>query len=99
MSTPQRYKLSTGTAALILNPSGLRHAPVILPPGTETQYPLNKKVGGPQSQSGRSGRNCLAPTGTRNPDRPGHSLIATTTTLFQLQYLLIFQPKCGLKKR
>jgi hypothetical protein len=32
------------------------HAPVALPPGKEpTQYPLDRRLGGPQSRSGRDG--------------------------------------------
>jgi len=34
--------------------SGQLHAPAALPPGTEP-YPLDRRLGGPQSHSGRGG--------------------------------------------
>jgi hypothetical protein len=33
--------------------SGQLHAPAALPPGKEPWYPLDKRLGGPQSPSGR----------------------------------------------
>jgi hypothetical protein len=36
--------------------SGQLHAPAALPPGKETQYPLDRRLSGPQSQSGRCGK-------------------------------------------
>jgi hypothetical protein len=47
------------------------HAPTSLSPG-KNQYPLYKRLGGPQSQSGRV-RKILPPTGIRFPDRPARS--------------------------
>jgi hypothetical protein len=35
--------------------SGQLHAPTALPPGKEPPYPLDKRLGGPQSRSGRYG--------------------------------------------
>jgi hypothetical protein len=35
--------------------SGQLHAPAALPPGKDTRYPLDRRLGGPQSQSGRGG--------------------------------------------
>jgi hypothetical protein len=37
--------------------SGQLHAPASLPPGKSSRYPLDKRVGGPQSRSGRRGEN------------------------------------------
>jgi hypothetical protein len=35
--------------------SDQHHAPAALPPGKEPQYPLDRRLGGPQSQSGHGG--------------------------------------------
>jgi hypothetical protein len=35
--------------------SGQLHAPAALPPGKELRYPLDRRLGGPQSRSGRRG--------------------------------------------
>jgi hypothetical protein len=35
--------------------SGQLHAPATLPPGKEPWYPLDRKLGGPQSCSGHGG--------------------------------------------
>jgi hypothetical protein len=35
--------------------SGQRHAPAASPPGKEPRYPLYRRLGGPQSRSGRGG--------------------------------------------
>jgi hypothetical protein len=37
--------------------SGQIHAPAALLPGKEPQYPLGRRLGGPQSRSGRRGKN------------------------------------------
>jgi hypothetical protein len=55
--------------------SGQLHAPAALPPGKDTLvYPLDRRLGGPQSRSGRGGRekNSQPPSGIepQNPDRP-----------------------------
>jgi hypothetical protein len=45
--------------------SGQRHAPAELyPRGKDPRYPLYRKLGGPQSRSGRS---CYASVGDRTP--------------------------------
>jgi hypothetical protein len=45
--------------------SGQLHAPSTLPPGKEPPYPLDRRLIGPQSRSGRHGKvKILAPTGT-----------------------------------
>jgi hypothetical protein len=35
--------------------SGQLHVPAALPPGKELQYPLDRRLGGPQSRSGHGG--------------------------------------------
>jgi hypothetical protein len=35
--------------------SGQLHAPAALPPGKDPQYALDRRLGGPQSRSGRGG--------------------------------------------
>jgi hypothetical protein len=35
--------------------SGQLHAPAALPPGKSSRYPLYRRLGGPQSRSGRHG--------------------------------------------
>jgi hypothetical protein len=35
--------------------SGQLHAPAGLPPGKDPRYPLDRRLGGPQSRSGRGG--------------------------------------------
>jgi hypothetical protein len=37
--------------------SGQIHAPAALPRGKEPRYPLDRRLGGPQSQCGRRGEN------------------------------------------
>jgi hypothetical protein len=45
------------------------HAPAVLRPGKSSRYPLNRRLGGPQNQSGTSGEEeILDPTGTQIPD-------------------------------
>jgi len=68
----------TSTSALD-GMSGQGHAPTALSPG-QTRYPLYRRLGGPQIQSGRVRKN-LAPTGIRSPDRPARS-----ASLYQLTY-------------
>jgi hypothetical protein len=54
------------------------HAPAALPQGKSPWCPLDRKVGGSQSRSGRGGKgkNFQPPLGieTQNPDRPARSL-------------------------
>jgi hypothetical protein len=55
------YWGSGGLALLILRPlqnmevSGQFHAPAALPQGKGPWYPLDRRLGGPQSRSGRGG--------------------------------------------
>ena len=58
---------------------GQRHAPAALPPG-KTRYPLFRRLGGPQSRSGRV-RKISPLTGIRSPDRPARS-----ESLYRLSY-------------
>jgi hypothetical protein len=52
----------------LLEVSGQLHAPAALPRGRNPQYPLDLRLGGPQSRSGRYGEEkILDPTGTRTP--------------------------------
>ena len=53
--------------------------PAALPPAM-TRYPLFRRLGGPQSRSGR-GRKISLPTGIRSPDRP-----ARRKSLYRLSY-------------
>ena len=50
---------------------GQRHAVAALPPG-KTQYPLCRRLGGPQSQSVTDAEN-LTPTRIQAPDCPARS--------------------------
>jgi hypothetical protein len=51
------------TSALV-EVSGQFHAPAALPPGKELRYPLDRRLGGPQSRSGRGGeKNSQPPLG------------------------------------
>jgi hypothetical protein len=40
-----------------LEVSGQLHAPAALPPGKKPRYPLDRRLSGPQSRSGRRGEN------------------------------------------
>jgi hypothetical protein len=72
--------LGGGTAPRIVWPrhqkemSDEPHAPAALPPGKEPSYPLDRRLGGTQSQSGCSGeeKNSQSPPviGPPNPDHP-----------------------------
>ena len=42
-------------------------------PGKVTWYPLYRRVGGPQGQSGRCGNSHPPPPRIRSPERPAHS--------------------------
>ena len=58
---------------------GQYHAPTALPP-VKTQYPLYRRLGGPQGRSGRV-RKISPPTGIRSPDRP-----VRRESLYRLRY-------------
>jgi hypothetical protein len=55
----------------------------LYPQGKNPWYPLNRRLGGPQSRSGHGGeeKNSQSPPGIepRNPDRPARSLVAIQT--------------------
>jgi hypothetical protein len=49
--------------------SGQLHAPAALPPGKRPWYPLDRRLGGPQSRSGRGGEEKNSqPPPESNPD-------------------------------
>jgi hypothetical protein len=78
--------------------SGQLHAPAALPPGKEPRYPLDRRLGGPQSRSGRFGEEkILDPTGTRTPNplvvqpiasRKWWSLTSTLLCVFMARCLI-----------
>jgi hypothetical protein len=50
--------------------NGQLHAPAALPPGKEHRYPLDRRLGGPQSRSGHSGEeknSNMAPAENQTP--------------------------------
>jgi hypothetical protein len=57
----------------------------LYPQGKSSWYPLDRRLGGPQSRSGRGGeeKNSQSPQGIEppNPDRPAHS-----QSLYRLNY-------------
>jgi len=65
--------------------SGQLHVPATLPQGKRPQYPLDRRLGGRQSRSGRSGeeKNPQPPPGIEplNPDRPARTDRAITVDL------------------
>jgi hypothetical protein len=72
--------------------SGQIHATASLPPWKEPRYPLDRKLGGPQSRSGHGGgeKNSQPPPGIepQNPDRPASSLVAISTEITRLYFLI-----------
>jgi hypothetical protein len=68
----QRYSSTLSlTSALDWGVGSQRHATAALLPG-KTRYPLVRRLGGPQGQSGQM-RKISPPTGIRPPDRPARS--------------------------
>jgi hypothetical protein len=58
----------------VLEVSCQLHAPDALPPGKEPWYPLERRLGGPQSQSGRCGKDKNpCPYWESNPGNPARS--------------------------
>jgi hypothetical protein len=55
------------------------HAPAALPSGKEPQYPLNRRLGGPQSQSKR--KILSLSLLELHPSHPAHSLVTILTEL------------------
>jgi hypothetical protein len=65
--------------------SGQLHAPAALPPGKSPRYPFYRRLGGPQSRSGRYGEvHIFYPTGTRTPASPARP--AGSQSLYRLSY-------------
>jgi hypothetical protein len=61
--------------------SGQLHAPVALPPEKSPRYPFYRRLGGPQSRSGRYGEVTISyPTGTRTPAPPVVQPVASRYT-------------------
>jgi hypothetical protein len=58
--------------------SGQLHAPAALPPGKNSWYPLDRRLDGPQSRSGRGGEGKYSEPlpGIELPDRQFRSLMA-----------------------
>jgi hypothetical protein len=65
--------------------SGQIHTPPLYPQGKSPWYPLDRRLDGPQSRSGRGGveKNSQLPPGIEpyNPDRPAHR-----PELYRLRY-------------
>ena len=59
---------------------GQSHSPAALPPG-KTRYPHYRRLGGPQSRSGRVRKISPHPTGIRSPNRPASSMVTILTEL------------------
>jgi len=62
--------------------TGQFEAPATFPQGKETRYPLDRRLGGPQSRSGRGGEEKKfhdCPCRELNPDRSGCSLATILT--------------------
>jgi hypothetical protein len=60
------------------------YAPAALPPGKELLYPLDRRLGGPQSRPGRGGEKKNSPhcpCQESNPGRPARSLATIVTEL------------------
>jgi hypothetical protein len=75
----QRYGSTLPLTSALDGVGGQHHAPAALPP-RKAQYPLYRKLGGPQGRSGQV-RKISPPTGIRSPDRPARS-----QSLYQLSY-------------
>jgi hypothetical protein len=68
-----------------LEVSGQLHAPAALPPGKSLRYPFYRRLGGPQSQSGRYGEvKIFYSNGTRTPAPSGRP--ARSQSLYRLSY-------------
>jgi hypothetical protein len=66
--------------------SGHIHTPAAIPQGKSPWYPLDRRLGGPQSRSGRGGeeKNSQPPPGIepQNPDRPARGTVFKIQTQF-----------------
>jgi hypothetical protein len=69
--------------------SGQLHAPADLPPEKSPWYPLERRLCGPQSRSGRRGEvKNFDPTGTRNPtSRSAWMTVGSNYTAIELSLL------------
>jgi hypothetical protein len=57
-------------------------APVTYPQGKSPRYPLDRRLGGPQSRSGRGGEEKDVPSSAEHqPGRPSHILVTILTEL------------------
>jgi hypothetical protein len=68
------------------------HAPAALPPGKGPRYPLDRRLGGPQSRSGRFGeQKIIDPTGTRTPTPRSSSpyIVAIITIIFIIIIIVV----------
>ena len=75
----KRYNATLAFTSTLGGVGGQRHAPAALPPG-KTLYPLYRRLGGPESQSGRV-RKISPASGIRSPDRS-----ALSESLYLLSY-------------
>jgi hypothetical protein len=58
------------------------HAPAVMPPGKQPEYPLDERLGGLQCRSGRfGGEKYPNPGRESNPDTRVHSLVTMQTDL------------------
>jgi len=78
----------------------LASRPDCFTPRKSHRFPLNRRLGGPRSQSGHFwGRyKSLAPVGIRTPDRPASSLVTKPTMIYQLVPKMFQNPKTVQKK-
>jgi hypothetical protein len=60
--------------------------------GNEPLYPWDKRLGGPQRQSGcfEEEKNCFAPVGIRTPNLPARSLVSMLTTLSRFLKIIFY---------
>jgi hypothetical protein len=67
--------------------SGQLHAPATLLPGKKPRHPLDRRLGGSQSRSGRGGeeKNSPFPCKESNPGRPARSVVIVLTELSRLR--------------
>jgi hypothetical protein len=70
--------------------SGQLHAPAALPPGKSPRYPLDRRLGGPQSRSGRFGEEKILDSNS-DPSVFQPELVAITTTLSRL-FIMSYSP-------
>jgi hypothetical protein len=77
--------------------------PCHVTPGKELRYPFYRRLGGPQSRSGRYGEvKIFYPIGTRTPALPGRP--AHSQSLYRLSHpgslwFLWWEQKCSLKRQ